>query len=228
MRIIAPEAIIQAETQPFRQPMNRPIILVLIAALAAGAGLALSSRLFNTKPEVPAMPALETVTVIQTPRALKPFILESALGKISAEQLKGHWTLIFIGFSHCPDICPTTLSELALVQNQLTKAGLPNPPKVLFVSVDPERDSPALLADYAAYFHKDTLTATASQAPLSAFTQDLGLVYMKVPQGDSYTMDHSATLVLLNPAAEFAGIVRPPLKPTALARDLITLAKARP
>lgn len=208
--------------------MNRTIAVILVVALAAGAGLALSSRIFKPSPAPQATPKLETVTVIQTPRTLKPFSLDSALGKISAEQLKGHWTLIFIGFSHCPDICPTTLSELALVQNQIAKAGLPKPPKLLFVSVDPERDTPKILADYAAYFHKDTLTASASQGPLSAFTQDLGLVYMKVPQGDSYTMDHSSTLVLLNPNAEFAGIVRPPLQPAALARDLMALAKAQP
>ena len=68
----------------------------------------------------------------------------------------------------------------------------------------------------------DTLAATADAKPLADFAQAMGLVYMKVPQGDSYTMDHSATLVLLNPKAEFAGIIRPPLKPVTLA-ELATL-----
>lgn len=98
----------------------------------------------------------------------------------------------------------------------------------MFVSIDPERDSPKLLADYAAFFNKDTLTATANEPQLSEFTRGIGLVYMKVPQGDSYTMDHSATLVLLNPKGEFAGIIRPPLKPDAIARDLLTLTKHMP
>ena len=60
---------------------------------------------------------------------------------------------------------------------------------------------------------------------MTEFTRALGLVYMKVPQGDTYTMDHSATLVLLNPNAEFAGIIRPPLKPQAIAQDLLNLSK---
>lgn len=208
--------------------MNRKISAILLVALAAGAGLALSFRLFNKNPAPAPLPKLETVTVVDTPRTLQAFSLNGAKGQITAETLKGHWTLIFIGFTHCPDVCPTTLTELAQTQKLLSNAGLKSPPKVLFLSVDPERDTPALLAEYAAFFSKDTLTVSAGEPALAGFTKDLGLVYMKVPQGDSYTMDHSATLVLLNPDAQFAGIVRPPLKPAALARDLITLAKARP
>ncbi|MBP7917479.1 MAG: SCO family protein, partial [Arenimonas sp.] len=84
---------------------------------------------------------------------------------------------------------------------------------------------PEALAEFAAFFNKDTLTATAQEPQLGEFTRALGLVYMKVPQGDTYTMDHSATLVLLNPNAEFAGIIRPPLNPQAIAQDLLTLSE---
>lgn len=136
--------------------------------------------------------------------------------------------MIFIGFSHCPDVCPTTLTEMARAQAIWQASGSENKPKLLFVSVDPERDTPAKIAEYAAYFHKDTLTATAAEPQLTEFTRAIGLVYMKVPQGESYTMDHSSTLVVLNPKAEFAGIIRPPLKPETIARDLLALAKAMP
>lgn len=207
--------------------MNRKITLILIAALAAGLGLALSAALF--KPQLPAkpLPAMKAVKVIDSARALPPFRLQSASGPFTAEQLKGHWTVVFVGFTHCPDVCPTTLTDMARAQALWAEAGLPAKPKLLFVSVDPERDSPEKIAEYAAFFHKDTLTATAAEPQLAEFTRSLGLVYMKVPQGDTYTMDHSATLVLLNPQAEFAGIIRPPLDPEAIGRDLIALAKAR-
>lgn len=211
--------------------MNRKITTILIVALAAGLGLALSSRLFPPSlpvNHVPALPALQATKVIDTSRALAPFTLQSANGPLTADSLKGHWTLVFIGFTHCPDVCPTALTDLAKAQKLWAEAKLPNTPRVLFVSIDPERDTPAGIAEYAAFFHPDTLTATAAEPQLGAFTRDLGLVYMKVPQGDSYTMDHSATLVLLNPKAEFAGLIRPPLEPLAIARDLLALAKAQP
>lgn len=208
--------------------MNRKILFILTAAVAAGLGLALSVAVF--KPVLPAkpLPALGAAKVIDSPRALPPFKLQSASGPITADQLKGHWTVVFVGFTHCPDVCPTTLTDMARAQALWDAAGLKAKPRLLFVSIDPERDTPEKIAEYAAYFHKDTLTATAEEPQLAEFTRALGLVYMKVPQGDSYTMDHSSTLVLLNPKAEFAGIIRPPLKPEAIGADLIALAKARP
>jgi protein SCO1/2 len=207
--------------------MNRKILRFVIIALAAGLGLALSAQWFNPKRSA-SPPPLETVKLLPKPRALPAFTLDSAAGPMTVQSLSSHWTVIFIGFSHCPDICPTTLTELARAQSLWRDSGLGNKPRLLFVSIDPERDSPKILADYAAYYDKDTLTATASEPQLSAFTRAIGLVYMKVPQGDSYTMDHSATLVVLNPKGEFAGIIRPPLKPDAIARDLLTLTKHMP
>ena len=208
--------------------MNRKILFILTAAVAAGLGLALSVAVF--KPVLPAkpLPALSAAKVIDSPRALPPFKLQSASGPITADQLKGHWTVVFVGFTHCPDVCPTTLTDMARAQALWDAAGLKAKPRLLFVSIDPERDTPEKIAEYAAYFHKDTLTATAAEPQLTEFARSLGLVYMKVPQGDSYTMDHSSTLVLLNPKAEFAGIIRPPLKPDAVGADLIALAKSRP
>ncbi len=209
--------------------MNKKITLILVMAIAAGLGLALSQRLFSPY-ELPivAKPVLASASLINTPRALPAFSLQSTNGALTAEQLKGSWTLVFLGFTHCPDICPTTLTDLARAQAIWAASTLPNKPKLLFVSVDPERDNPKLLADYAAFFNKDTLTATAPEAQLSEFTRSLGLVYMKVPQADSYTMDHSATLVLLNPNAEFAGLIRPPFNPETIASDLLALSKSTP
>ncbi len=208
--------------------MNRKILSFLIVAVAAGLGLALSAKLFNPKAPADPPPALETVRLLPSARALPAFTLDSNSGPITQQSLSGHWTVIFIGFSHCPDVCPTTLTEMARAQAIWQASGSDNRPKLLFVSVDPERDTPAKIAEYAAYFHKETLTATAAEPQLTEFTRAIGLVYMKVPQGESYTMDHSSTLVVLNPNAEFAGIIRSPLKPEAIARDLLALTKTMP
>ncbi|MBP6533713.1 MAG: SCO family protein [Arenimonas sp.] len=205
--------------------MNKKILAVLVMAAAAGLGLALSQRYFGESATTVPAPKLQAVTVIDAPRALPAFSLQTAGGTLTAENLKGSWTLVFVGFTHCPDICPTTLTEMAQAQAIWAESDLPNKPKLLFLSIDPERDSPEALAEFAAFFNKDTLTATAQEPQLGEFTRALGLVYMKVPQGDTYTMDHSATLVLLNPNAEFAGIIRPPLNPQAIAQDLLTLSE---
>jgi protein SCO1/2 len=205
--------------------MNKKILAIFVVAAAAGLGLSLSQRYFGDRGTARPAPKMQTANVIDMPRALPAFSLQTAGGTLSAENLKGSWTVVFVGFTHCPDVCPTTLTEMAQAQAIWAKSELPNKPKLLFLSIDPERDSPEALAEYAAFFNKDTLTATAGEPQLGEFTRALGLVYMKVPQGDTYTMDHSATLVLLNPNAEFAGIIRPPLDPQAIARDLLTLSK---
>nr|MBP7982065.1 SCO family protein [Arenimonas sp.] len=175
--------------------MNKKILAVLVMAAAAGLGLALSQRYFGESATTVPAPKLQAVTVIDAPRALPAFSLQTAGGTLTAENLKGSWTLVFVGFTHCPDICPTTLTEMAQAQAIWAESDLPNKPKLLFLSIDPERDSPEALAEFAAFFNKDTLTATAQEPQLGEFTRALGLVYMKVPQGDTYTMDHSATLV---------------------------------
>lgn len=206
--------------------MNKKFLAILICAGAAGLGLALSQKLYTPVAITASVkPKLAVTTLIDTPRKLPAFRLQSANGALTNENLKGSWTLVFIGFTTCPDVCPTTLTELSQAQTIWASSKLPNKPKLLFISVDPERDSPKALAEYAAFFNKDTITATVAEPMLSELMSALGLVYMKVPQGDSYTMDHSAILVLLNPNAEFAGIIRPPFNPKAIAQDLITLSK---
>jgi protein SCO1/2 len=205
--------------------MSTKILAILVVAASAGLGLALSQHYFGAGTPATPTPVLQTANVIDTPRALPAFSLQTAGGTLGPDNLKGSWTVVFVGFTHCPDICPTTLTELAKTQALWAQSSLPNKPKLLFLSIDPERDTPEALAEYAAFFHKDTLTATAPEPQLSEFTRALGLVYMKVPQGDTYTMDHSSTLVLLNPNAEFAGIIRPPLNPTAIAGDLLSLSE---
>ena len=207
--------------------MNKKILAILIIAISAGLGLALSQQLFSPKLPIESTqkPKLTAVTLIDTPRALTALSLQSANGAITAENLKGSWTLVFIGFTSCPDVCPTTLVELAKAQTIWAKSDLPHKPKLLFISIDPERGSPIKTAEYASFFSPDTITGTAQEPQLSELTRELGLVYMKVPQGDSYTMDHSAILVALNPKAEFTGIIRPPFNPEAIAQDLINVSK---
>lgn len=161
------------------------------------------------------------------PREVADFRLDGSDGKsLTRESLAGHWTLVFLGFTHCPDVCPTTLAELSKAQKLWRQMPQAMRPRLLFVSVDPERDTPKLVGDYARYFDPDTLAATAAAQPLADFASTMGLVYMKVPlpNGD-YSMDHSATLVLLDPQGRQAGLVRPPLDGLAIGADLRELTE---
>lgn len=202
--------------------------MVMVAALAAGLGLYAAQRFL-------AMPGdtarandekLRTVRLIAA-RELPGYRLRLSDGSVAtAATLRGHWTVVFLGFTHCPDVCPTTLAELAKAQKQWQQLPAAIRPRLLFVSVDPERDTAAKVGEYAHYFHPQTLAASADPAQLAGFAQALGLVYMKVPMANGdYTMDHSATLVLIDPQGRQAGLIRPPLDANAIAADLRVLAE---
>src|SRR5690606_22075234 len=126
---------------------------------------------------------------------------------------------------------PTTLSDLSRAQKEWEALPEARRPRVLFVSVDPERDSPDRIGEYAGFFHRDTLAATADIPALEEFARSLSLVFMKVPLGDGapadqYTIDHSAALAVLDPEARMAGVVQGPLDPAAIAADLAALTGA--
>ncbi|HEY4555844.1 MAG TPA: SCO family protein [Lysobacter sp.] len=209
---------------------NRTTVYILIAALAAGLGLWAAQRYFS-EPAVPVGPDLQAVRLFQPARELPPFSLRQSDGTpLVPGELKGHWTLVFLGFTHCPDVCPTTLAQLSQAQKQWEALPEALRPRVLFVSVDPERDTPDRIGEYAHAFHRDTFAATADIPALEQFTKSISLVFAKMPlegaPADQYTMDHSATLVVLDPQARMAGIVQPPLDPNAIAADFIALTRA--
>ena len=208
---------------------NRTTAWILVAALAAGLGLLAAWQLFGRGGETKA-PQLEAVTLLPQPRELPAFNLRQSDGTpLVAGELAGHWTLVFLGFTFCPDVCPTTLAELAQAQKQWESMPESTRPRVLFVSVDPERDTPGTTGEYAHAFHPDTLAATADVPALEKFATSLGFVFMKAPGANfehnpqDYSVDHSAHIAVLDPQGRLAGLIRPPLQPQAIAADLITL-----
>jgi protein SCO1/2 len=211
----------------------RNLLIVLVALLAAAAGFWLSRGAFGPAraPVSPAAaPVLATVRLLPAPRVLPDWRLRlSDGGEASPATLQGRWTLVFLGFTHCPDVCPTTLQALSVAQRQWQALPESKRPRVLFVSADPDRDTPQITGDYAHYFHPETLAASPTHEQLAGFAKALGLVYMKVPgAGGDYSIDHSATLVLLDPQGRQAGLLGPPLDAKAIASDLRQLAEPAP
>lgn len=210
---------------------NRTTLVILVIALAGGAGLLAANHYFGGS-GTDSQPATQVVKLFPQPRQIPPFSLQQSDGtQLVPGELNGHWTVVFIGFTFCPDVCPTTLAQLSQAQKQWEAFPESTRPRVLFVSVDPERDSPDRIGEYAHAFHRDTLAATADIPSLETFTRSLSLVFAKVPLGDGpnqYTIDHSASLAVLDPQGRMAGVLPGSAleQPTAIAADLSRLTEA--
>ena len=204
------------------------VLAILAAALAAGVGLWLSQRVFAPAGESPRIEGLQGTLVYPQPRPIPPFSLDGPEGsRIGPDTLAGRWNLVFVGFTHCPDICPTTLSLLGQAVKPFESALPAEQPQVLFVSVDPERDTPEIAAEYARFFGPDFLAGTADHERLLPFTRSLGMVYMQSPlEGGDYTVDHSSSLAVINPQGQLVAVMRPPLDPQKIAADLRLLMQA--
>ena len=150
--------------------------------------------------------------LFDTPRDPGAFLLTDHHGTpFTRDVLTNRWTLIFFGFTHCPDICPTTLAELAELKAQLVDTEA-NDLQVVMLTVDPARDTPARLADYVPYFHSDFLGVTGEFADILSVAQRLNAPFRKVSEPNGgYQMEHSANVMLMNPRGDHHGFFRAPL-----------------
>lgn len=133
---------------------------------------------------------------------------------------KGKAVVVFFGYTQCPDVCPTTLSELAQVMQQL--GPLASKVQVLFITLDPERDTRAILAQYVPAFHRDFLALMGDAAATAKTAQEFRVVYQKVPgkQPGSYTVDHTAASFVYDPQGRIRLFVRNGQGPESLVHDL--------
>lgn len=195
---------------------HAPVAIAILAAVAVGVSVALHER-------TAAPPTLQAGTALPEPRALADFNLTDQEGQpFSREDLRGRWTLLFTGFTNCPDVCPLTVALMAELRRRLSRDDM----QFLFVSVDPERDTPEVIGRYLAHFDPGLVGATGARADVEKFTTGLGLAQVVNPGiGDDYTVDHSTAFVLIDPEARLAGYFSAPHEPDALAADLAGLPK---
>lgn len=203
--------------------------LIAAAALAGALGLFLGQRYFGGTADNAGTPDTRAALVYPQPRPLGDFLLERTDGTpLTLADWRGHWSLVFIGFTHCPDACPQALSIFRDMEKRWPADAGPMP-TLYFVSVDPERDTAKALSDYTSYFSPAIVAATGSHERLQAFTRQLGMIYMASPQpsGD-YSVDHSTHFALIDPEARMVALFRPPLDVDAMTADLMALNAARP
>jgi protein SCO1/2 len=171
---------------------------------------------------------LET-KVLSVPKPLAAFSLEDQQGRpFGKDRLEGRWSLVMLGFTHCPDICPFTLGNLALVVEELsTRVSPERLPQVVFVAVDPDRDK-AVLADYVKHFNDGFIGITGSPEGIQTLVDSLeGYVRVaRKPTGStSYQVFHSASVSLVDPQGRIRATLNPPMEPAAAAAFLTDLMR---
>lgn len=198
--------------------MWRTILLIALGIIGVLAGWGLASRSAST-------PGIDLAhgVALEQPRAIADFSLIDQFGKpFTVENLQGEWSLLFIGFTHCPDICPMTLTQIGVIQAAVQARG--HALQGVFVSVDPERDSPEELRTYLEFFDADFIGVSGERSALNRLCDDLDFGFVKVPRsaGD-YTIDHSGALALIGPDANLVGYFIPPLDPDEIVADLVRI-----
>ena len=175
----------------------------------------------------PAKPQLSAATVFPEEQSLPAFSLQSEGDAFDNRSLAGHWTLLFFGYTSCPDVCPATLLLLKEFKSSLLQRGLV-PPRVVMVSVDPNRDTPNVLKRYTSAFDANFVGVTGSEKALSPLAETLCVYYRRQPQegGSSYVVDHSAGIYLVSPRGRVRAVFLPPHDLQSMLHDYAALTVA--
>lgn len=194
---------------------------LVIAVLALGFGFRVGLKHDQNKGTVT---NLATATVLPNPRAIVPFKLTDNKNQVfDNNSLKGHWTFLFFGFTNCPHICPTTMDDMRQVFSIFQKDKIKEPNFVM-VSIDPERDTVKKVNTFVTAFNPDFEGAIGSKTEIEKLTKAMGIVYMKTkpksdPEAVNFEIDHSGTIVLVNPQGKITAFFSMPHEPKKIAKD---------
>lgn len=208
------------------QARNRVLVIFAVAVIGLIAGIATSTYVFRSAES--SANGLQSGTQLPHPRPIPEFELLGADHEpFTNSALKDRWSVVFVGFTHCPDICPNTLALLKTVRARLLEQQ--RELQVVFLSVDPDRDTPEAIANYVKYFGDGFVGATGPVKELETLGQSMGYVFLKAPSDDpaSYSVDHSAALIVTDPDGRVAAYFTPPLRADALVEDFSRLIPAR-
>ena len=208
---------------------SQKLLFAVIATLAIAIGFYAQTGLRKSSTE------LELNKIILLPQSKDIGALKFRDHKGNAftkDRLLGKWSIVFFGFTNCPDICPTTLQTLAEVKQSLQATPIDNgnawaPYQVIMVSVDPERDKLEKLNSYVPWFDEEFIGLAGDLEYTQEFAKKLGIIFYKSQQQSDtvYEVDHSASLILLNPQGKYAGAITAPHKIDEISSDLLALSK---
>lgn len=191
--------------------LTKLAMVLVLSVVSMWAGFKLSSLM-----EAEKQPPIIEGTILNPARVLTKFdLMDQRRHEFGIQQFKNKWSLVFIGYTHCPDVCPNTLGILkqAYIDMSALKMELPT---VTFVSIDPARDEPEILSDYVYYFDPSFIGVTGEKSQLDNLVKQLSSVYLKAAgasgdiKNDDYLYDHSASILVINPKAELQAVFTSP------------------
>lgn len=211
-----------------KHPNARVILLTIsLGLLSFGTGVTLW-RVYQAQK----LNSLETLILLPEARVIADFSLVDNSGKaFSQNGFKGHWSLIFFGFTSCPDVCPNTLFQLQQARRlMLEQESAATLPQIYFITVDPERDTPQKLSDYLGYFDPAFIGLSGEEQQLQALGFQLGIAFFITSHetgNAEYNVDHSAALLLIDPSGKLHAVLPAPHEATSIAHDVLTVMRVK-
>lgn len=194
------------------------LTVVSVGLIAALVGIWSGSKLLSAGADAH-LSRYQALTVFTEPRKLAEFeLIDQHAAGYDAARLENNWTLVFFGFTSCGHVCPMTMAKLKAIADAVN--GNVN---VVFVSVDPGRDSPQKIADYVNGFDPGFTGVTGTAAQIDRFASMMGVPYYVDPDPDNYTVDHSGAIFVVNEDAALAASVSPPHDVEKIVADLNVL-----
>jgi protein SCO1/2 len=192
---------------------------------SAGVGALAARYLLHSRG---AEPLVQSAAVYARPRVLAPFALVADDGRpFDRQSLSGHWSLVFFGYTACPDLCPATLALLAQVDRTLADLPAALKPRVLMITVDPERDDPAKLGAYVRFFGPSFQGLAGAPRAVADAAAAFGVAYRRgSDSAGGYAVDHSAAVYLVDPDARLRAVFMPPQQTALLASDYRAIVAA--
>ncbi|MEZ5582836.1 MAG: SCO family protein [Candidatus Competibacteraceae bacterium] len=208
-----------------RNPMrNKHLLIVVLGVVSIIAGVGLGR--YFLPPVETAKPEINGI-YISPSREVEDFELTDQSGQPFTEaELKDHWSLLFFGYTFCPDVCPTTLAQLNQFYSRLAVQGVDEDVTVWMISVDPARDTVERLKEYTAFFNPKFGGATGDREEIDKLAQQFG-VYYKIhdpePGADYYLVDHSAAVIVINPDARLQAVLTETSSTDNLVKDFLAI-----
>jgi len=152
-------------------------------------------------------------------------LVDNKLEIFNPQRLKGIWSLLFFGYTYCPDICPTTMQTLRKVEQHLIGTELEGKLQIALVTVDPDRDTAENMDQYVNYFNPDFLGLSGKLSDILDFATQLSVRFEKQPLDDAgnYLVDHSSQIAIINPNGQYHGFLKPPFKIENMAEVLLEM-----
>jgi protein SCO1/2 len=212
---VAPQRSEQANT-PDQKSAIRNTVIFIVVFIAVVMGLFVNRVLQGDARELsPKEMVANGAIMFSVPREISPLqLVDQNNQPFTHQQLIGKWTLVFFGFTHCPDICPTTLALFNQLSQQLADTEIAKDTQYLLVSLDPGRDTPEVIKPYIEYFNPDFIGVTGEFLAIHRFAKQLNVAFQKVvtdAASGEYTIDHGGNVAVINPKGFYQGFFKPPL-----------------